>query len=62
MEGEIGDTSESVTLLLDGKVFIIVIINIILFNSSRENTKFDIFHVSTVMDPYYSVNVNWNVS
>ena len=41
--GRNGDTSESVTLLLDGKVFIIVIINITLFNSSRENTKFDIF-------------------
>ena len=28
--GRVGDTSESVTLLLDGKVFIIVIINITL--------------------------------
>ena len=42
--GRVGDTSESVTLLLDGKVFIIVIISITLFNSSRRNTKFDIFH------------------
>ena len=41
--GRVGDTSESVTLLLDGKVFIIVIISITLFNSSRGNTKFDIF-------------------
>ena len=41
--GRNGDTSESVTLLLDGKVFIIVIISITLFNSSRGNTKFDIF-------------------
>ena len=42
--GRVGDTSESVTLLLDGKVFIIVIISITLFNSSRGNTKCDIFH------------------
>ena len=42
--GRVGDTSESVTLLLDGKIFIIVIISITLFNSSRRNTKFDIFH------------------
>ncbi len=41
--GRVGDTSESVTLLLDGKVFIIVIINITLFNSFRKSTKFDIF-------------------
>ena len=42
--GRVGNTSESVTLLLDGKpVFIIVIISITLFNSSRGNTKFDIF-------------------
>ncbi len=41
--GRVGDTSESVTLLLDGKyVFIIAIINITLFNSSRENTKVNI--------------------
>ena len=43
--GRVGDTSEAVTLLLDGKVFIIVIISITLFNSSRGNTKFDIFCV-----------------
>ena len=43
--GRVGDTSESVTLLLDGKpVFIIVRIIITLLNSSRENTKFGIFH------------------
>ena len=41
--GRVGDTSESVTLLLNGKVFIVVIISITLFNSARENTKFDIF-------------------
>ena len=42
--GRVGDTSESVALLLDGKVFIIFIISITLFNSSRGNTKCDIFH------------------
>ena len=46
--GRVGDTSESVTLLLIGKAFIIVIINITLFNSSRENTKFEIFHDGSI--------------
>ena len=41
--GRVGDTSESVTLLLDGKIFIIVIISITLFNSSSESKKFDVF-------------------
>ena len=41
--GRVGDTSESVTLLLDGKVFIIVIISITVFNSSSKIKKFDVF-------------------
>ena len=56
--GRVGDTSESVTLLLDGKVFIIVII--ITYYSlcsivpeKIQNLKYS---VSTVLD------LNWNVS
>ena len=52
--GRVGDTSESVTLLLDGKVFIIVIVSITLFNSSRENTKCDIFHDQYCDGPIFS--------
>ena len=50
--GRVGDTSESVTLLLDGKVFIIVIISITLFNSSRKNTKFHEYCDGSIFSNY----------